>query len=68
LGCHHAHIGKYLLSRWRLPLILENTVCFHHEPGSRRTLFPAGIVHVADILVNALGIGTSGAHWSRRWT
>jgi HD-like signal output (HDOD) protein len=60
LGCHHAHIGKYLLNRWRLPLILENTVCFHHEPGESPDPVPAGIVHVADILVNALGIGTSG--------
>ena len=60
LGCHHAHIAKYLLSRWRLPLIMENTVCFHHEPEQSPEPVPAGIVHVADILVNALGIGNSG--------
>lgn len=60
LGCHHAHIGKYLLNRWRLPLLLENTVCFHHEPGDSPDPVPAAIVHVADVLVNALGIGTSG--------
>jgi HD-like signal output (HDOD) protein len=60
LGCHHAQIGKYLLNRWRLPLILENTVCFHHEPWDSPDPVPASIVHVADILVNALGIGTSG--------
>jgi HD-like signal output (HDOD) protein len=60
LGCHHAHIGKFLLNRWRLPLLLENTVCFHHEPGESPDPVPAAIVHVADVLVNALGIGTSG--------
>jgi len=60
LGCHHAHIGKYLLNRWRLPLIIENTVCFHHEPEDAPDPVPAAIVHAADILVNALGIGTSG--------
>jgi HD-like signal output (HDOD) protein len=60
LGCHHAHIGKYLLNRWRLPLLLENTVCFHHEPGDSPDPVPAAIVHVADVLANALGIGTSG--------
>jgi HD-like signal output (HDOD) protein len=60
LGCHHAQIGKYLLNRWRLPLIIENTVCFHHEPDSAPDPVPAAIVHVADLLVNALGIGTSG--------
>jgi putative nucleotidyltransferase with HDIG domain len=60
LGCHHAQIGKYLLNRWRLPLIIENTVCFHHEPDDAPDPIPAAIVHVADLLVNALGIGTSG--------
>jgi putative nucleotidyltransferase with HDIG domain len=60
LGCHHAQIGKYLLNRWRLPLIIENTVSFHHEPGDAPDPVPAAIVHVADLLVNALGIGTSG--------
>jgi HD-like signal output (HDOD) protein len=60
MGCHHAHIGRYLLNQWRLPLILENTVCFHHEPDEAPDPVPAAIVHVADILVNALGIGTSG--------
>jgi len=60
LGCHHAHIGKYLLNRWRLPLIIENAVCFHHEPEEAPDPVPAALVHVADILVNALGIGTSG--------
>ncbi len=60
LGCHHAQIGKYLLNRWRLPLIIENTVCFHHEPADAPDPIPAAIVHVADLLVNALGIGTSG--------
>jgi len=60
LGCHHAQIGKYLLNRWRLPLFIENTVCFHHEPADAPDPVPAAIVHVADLLVNALGIGTSG--------
>ncbi len=60
LGCHHAQIGKYLLNRWRLPLVIENTVSFHHEPGDAPDPVPAAIVHVADLLVNALGIGTSG--------
>jgi HD-like signal output (HDOD) protein len=60
LGYHHAHIGKYLLNRWRLPLIMENTICFHHEPEQSPEPVPASIVHVADILVNALGIGSSG--------
>jgi HD-like signal output (HDOD) protein len=60
LGCHHAQIGKYLMNRWRLPLFIENTVCFHHEPADAPDPVPAAIVHLSDLLVNALGIGTSG--------
>jgi HD-like signal output (HDOD) protein len=60
LGCHHARIGKCLLDRWRMPLIIENTVGFHHEPSEAPDPVPAAIVHVADLIVNALGIGTSG--------
>jgi HD-like signal output (HDOD) protein len=60
LGCHHSQIGKFLLDQWRLPLSLEDSVCFHHEPEKASAPIPAAIVHVADILVNALGIGASG--------
>jgi HD-like signal output (HDOD) protein len=59
-GCHHGHIGKYILNQWRLPLILENNVCFHHDPMNAPDPAAAALVHVADLLVNALGIGTSG--------
>jgi putative nucleotidyltransferase with HDIG domain len=60
LGCDHAAIGRFLLNRWRLPLALENTVAFHHVPTEAPDPVPAAIVHLADILVNALGLGTSG--------
>jgi HD-like signal output (HDOD) protein len=60
LGCHHGNIGKYLLNQWRLPLSLENSVSFHHEPALAPDPESAAIVHFADILVNALGMGTSG--------
>lgn len=60
LGCDHAAIGRFLLNRWRLPLALENTVAFHHVPTEAPDQVPAAIVHLADILVNALGLGTSG--------
>jgi HD-like signal output (HDOD) protein len=60
MGCHHGQLGRYLLNQWRLPLMLENTVCFHHDPTDAPDPLSAAVVHVADILVNALGIGTSG--------
>jgi HD-like signal output (HDOD) protein len=60
LGCDHALVGSHLMKRWKLPLILENNVACHHKPSEARLPVPATLVHLADIIVNGLGIGTSG--------
>ncbi len=60
LGCDHAEIGKQLMDQWKLPLILENNVFYHHNPSEAQQPVPAAIVHLADVIVNSLGIGSSG--------
>jgi HD-like signal output (HDOD) protein len=60
LGCDHAEVGKQLLKQWKLPLIIENCVFYHHHPSEAQQKIPATIVHLADIVVNSLGIGSSG--------
>jgi len=60
LGCDHSEVGKQLLKQWKLPLILENCVLYHHNPSEARDTVTATIVHLADIMVNSLGIGSSG--------
>ena len=60
LGCNHTHLVKYLLKQWKLPMVLENNVFFHHSPIKAQLPLPATLVHLADILTNGLGIGTSG--------
>ena len=60
LGCDHAQVGKQLMEQWKLPLILENNVLYHHKPSKAQQPIPATIVHLADIIVNSLGIGSSG--------
>jgi putative nucleotidyltransferase with HDIG domain len=60
LGCDHAEVGKQLLKQWKLPLIIENCVFYHHNPSEAQQAVPATIVHLADIVVNSLGIGSSG--------
>jgi len=60
LGCNHTHIVKYLLQQWKLPLVLENNIFFHHCPREAQQPVPATLVHLADIITNGLGIGTSG--------
>ncbi|UCG08827.1 MAG: HDOD domain-containing protein [Desulfobacterales bacterium] len=60
LGCNHTHIVQYLMQHWKLPIILENNVFYHHNPIEAQNPVPATIVHLADIMVNALGMGSSG--------
>jgi len=60
LGCKHTDIGRYLLQQWKLPFELENTVFYHHNPSKTSNQIHAAIVHLADIIVNGLGIGSSG--------
>lgn len=60
LGCNHTHVAKQLLQQWKLPMVLENNVFFHHNPSEAQQPIPATLVHIADIITNGLGIGTSG--------
>jgi len=60
LGCHHAEIGRQLMKQWKLPPIIENNVFYHHHPAEAKQPIPAAIVHLADIIANSLGIGSSG--------
>ena len=60
LGCNHTHIVKQLLQQWKLPMVLENNVFFHHDPSKASQPVPATLVHLADIITNSLGIGSSG--------
>ena len=61
IGIDHAEVGAALLALWRLPESLQEPVRYHHRPGSAG-LYPdeAAVVHFADILANALQLGSSG--------
>jgi HD-like signal output (HDOD) protein len=60
IGYSHARIGKHLINAWKLPIVLENNVVFHHRPSDAPDQKKAAIIHLADIIVNGLGLGTSG--------
>jgi HD-like signal output (HDOD) protein len=60
LGIDHSYIGGLLLAKWRLPMSLENTVAHHHDPGKSQNRLESAIVHLADIMANASGKGSSG--------
>ncbi len=60
IGCRHSEIGKLLLKNWKLSAALESNISNHHEPSQAADPVEAGIVHIADIISNGLGIGSSG--------
>src|SRR5207249_4672691 len=60
-GFDHATAGGVLLHVWGLPPSLTETVRCHHTPGdAQQYALEAVVVHLADIIVTALGLGSSG--------
>lgn len=61
LGFTHAVVGGILAQTWKLPTSLEEIVMYHHNPKAA-TRFPVetAMVHVADIIVHSMGLGSSG--------
>jgi len=64
LGQDHTAMGGILLRKWKLPVILEHAVEYHHNPLGSQYPLEASIVYLADILANALGLGTSGEQFA----
>ncbi len=61
LGFDHAILGGLLLDQWKLPIQHQEAVRYHHAPRMAKSFqIEASIIHVADILANALQYGTSG--------
>ena len=61
LGFDHAAVSGELLRHWNLPAYLSAAVAWHHAPDRAGPhAMMASIVHVADLLANASGSGSSG--------
>jgi putative nucleotidyltransferase with HDIG domain len=60
MRCDHARVGALLLKKWKLPVSLENMVGHHHDPLRSKDPLEPTVIHLADIIVNALEIGSSG--------
>lgn len=57
----HAEIGHLLVQKWHFPSALCDAIRYHHQPQlSKESPMESAIVHVADILVHAKGIGSAG--------
>lgn len=63
LGVTHADVGFWLLRKWALPAELVYPIAYHHAFHPRRDHAErTAVVHLADILCRALGIGYGGDH------
>lgn len=61
LGTDHAEIAGWLVEKWRFPACLGEPITWHHSPSRARTARDeTAIVHVANVLVRALGYGSGG--------
>ena len=58
---NHPVLGAVLSEKWRFPKKLTEAILYHHRPQAAEQ-FPVetAIVHFADILIKARGIGFSG--------
>lgn len=61
LGYDHADVGRALLASWQLPAGLQEMAGAHHRPETA-VGYPleCAIVHLADMIANALALGSSG--------
>ncbi|MEA3486554.1 MAG: HDOD domain-containing protein, partial [Thermodesulfobacteriota bacterium] len=58
---NHANVGSWLAEKWHFPPNLIDTIKYHHEPDrSKNAPLETAIVHLADILVRARGLGYAG--------
>ena len=61
LGFDHAEVGGILADKWNLPPALIKVIRFHHNPPlAYESMRMAAIVHLADILCRAIGLGNGG--------
>ncbi|MFQ5716688.1 MAG: HDOD domain-containing protein [Nitrospinales bacterium] len=61
LGCDHAAVGAELLRAWQVPIRIVEAVACHHDP-SKAVRYPveSSVIHLADFIAKAIGLGCSG--------
>lgn len=58
---NHADLADRILKNWKFPESLTETVKSHHHPQTSSRYFKQQmIIHVADVIVDAMGVGSSG--------
>jgi HD-like signal output (HDOD) protein len=58
LGTTHAQIGTILADKWALPIELEQTIVYHHNPdAAQKAESVVAVVHLADVISHTLDCG-----------
>lgn len=61
IGCDHGQVGAALMTLWKLPESYRDVAANHHNPvGCRSPSVSTAVVHIADLLVTALALGSNG--------
>lgn len=74
LGYDHQNVAEALLKRWKYHPSIVLAVANHHQPaGAESNRLEASVIHVADHIVNAMRVGTSGENFvpplnAQAWT
>ncbi len=55
-GVDHARIGAWLVASWNLPENIYNAIAQHHAPDESQLEPLVAVVHVAEVVGNALGL------------
>lgn len=50
-GIDHCQVGSILTKRWQLPLLINNTVKYHHTPNLSSMPVPCTLVYLVDSLM-----------------
>ena len=67
LGVDHAQIGSWLAQEWSLPERIAIPITVHHAPQETPKLAErVAVVHIADSIVRAFGVGNAGDTWVTR--
>ena len=59
-GTDHGTMGRHLLEGWGVPKSLSQAAGYHHDPLKASDPMLPGVLHLADLVVHAMGLGCSG--------
>jgi HD-like signal output (HDOD) protein len=60
LGFTHCEAGERICSKWKVPDLFGDIAKNHHNPQNSQFPLQCSVVHLAEVIVNAIEIGCSG--------